>query len=96
VNAYHDNLRFVLDQVAVLLNNFDAENVVITADHGEAFGEMGFYRHPVACPLPIVRKVPWVETSATDTETVDPSAPDPEAADTTSSVDERLEQLGYR
>jgi hypothetical protein len=37
--AYLDNLRIVLDEVEILLNNIDAENVVLTADHGEAFGE---------------------------------------------------------
>ncbi|PSP48877.1 hypothetical protein BRC67_12005, partial [Halobacteriales archaeon QH_3_68_24] len=48
--AYLDNLRIVLDEVAVLLENIDADTVAITTDHGEAFGERNFYRHPVACP----------------------------------------------
>ncbi|MFB6139900.1 MAG: hypothetical protein ABEJ26_05645 [Halosimplex sp.] len=95
-DAYVENLRFVLDQVEVLLENVDAENVVITADHGEAFGERSFYRHPVACPLDCVRKVPWVETTAADEETVEPTAPAPDEADTAASVEDRLEQLGYR
>jgi hypothetical protein len=94
--AYLDNLRLVLDQVALLLENVDAEKVVLTADHGEAFGERNFYRHPVACPLSCVRQVPWVETSAEDTGTVEPTAPDPQAVETTSTVEDRLEQLGYR
>jgi len=51
---------------------------VITADHGEAFGERNFYRHPVACPLSYVRKVSWVEMTAMDTGSVDPTAPDPD------------------
>jgi hypothetical protein len=82
--------------VGVLLENLEAEKVVITADHGEAFGERNFYRHPVACPLSCVREVPWVETTATNTGSVEPTAPDPERVDTASSVEERLEQLGYR
>jgi hypothetical protein len=94
--AYLDNLRIVLDEVAVLLENIDAEKVVLTADHGEAFGEWNFYRHPVACPLSCVREVPWVETTANDTGTVEPTAPAPQTTDTTSSVEDRLEQLGYR
>jgi hypothetical protein len=94
--AYLDNLRFVLDQVAALLENVDAEKVVITADHGESFGEHGFYRHPVACPIPCVRKVPWVETTATDTGSVEPTAPHPGTGDVDADVEERLEQLGYR
>jgi len=94
--AYLGNLRVVLDQVAVLLENVDAEKAVLTADHGEAFGERNFYRHPVACPLSCVRQVPWVETSASDAGTVEPTAPDPTRTEATSSVEERLEQLGYR
>jgi hypothetical protein len=95
-DAYLDNLRLVLNEVGVLLENLEAEKVVITADHGEAFGERNFYRHPVACPLSCVREVPWVETTATNTGSVEPTAPDPERVDTASSVEERLEQLGYR
>ena len=37
----------VLRHVQNLLNNHDAERVIISADHGEAFGEFGVYRHPV-------------------------------------------------
>lgn len=90
--AYLDNLRIVLDEVAVLLENIDADTVAITTDHGGAFGERNFYRHPVACPLSRVRRVPWVETTAVDTGSIEPSASDPEAVETTSSVESRLEQ----
>lgn len=95
-DAYLDNLRIVLDQVANLLENIDAEKVVLTADHGEAFGEWNFYRHPVACPLPCVRKVPWIETSATDTGATDASAPTPRNLGDMSDVKDHLKQLGYR
>lgn len=91
--AYLDNLRYVLDEVAVLLENFDAANTVITADHGEAFGELGFYDHTIGCPLPVVRKVPWARTSAEDQTTYEPSVSPKE----TESFDreEHLEDLGY-
>lgn len=64
--GYRDNLRYVLDSVALLLDSVTAERVVLTADHGEAVGEWGLYGHP---PIPIraLRDVPWVETTATDT-----------------------------
>lgn len=93
--AYLENLRFVLDQVEVLLENLDREQVVITADHGEAFGEYMFYRHPPACPIPSVRKVPWVETSGSDERTVEPTAPPPSNTDRGAAPEERLEKLGY-
>jgi hypothetical protein len=64
---YLDNLRLVLDDVALLLENVDAERVVITADHGEGFGEYGVYEHPVGCPAPTIKRVPWAVTTASDT-----------------------------
>lgn len=66
---YLDNLRIVLDEVERLLENVDAEQVVITADHGEASGEMGLYEHPIGCLHPVVKKVPWVGTTAVDRRT---------------------------
>jgi len=38
-DGYRQNLRYVLDEVALLLNNVDAEGTVITFDHGDGSGE---------------------------------------------------------
>jgi hypothetical protein len=57
-DAYRDNLRVVLDDVAVLLDNVDAKRAVITSDHGNAFGEWGVYGHPPDMPLPSLHFVP--------------------------------------
>lgn len=92
--SYESNLKYVLDSVALLLSSVDAETVVITADHGEAFGEYGVYAHPCGVPVPALRKVPWAEVSATDTgeyqldETVSTAEP-------TTNTEERLKSLGY-
>lgn len=94
-NEYLDHLRFVLDEVELLLENMDANDVVITADHGEAFGEYGFYRHVIGCPIPCMREVPWVTTSAEDKGTCIPKAPEPETETESVSVENRLEDLGY-
>ncbi len=93
-DAYLETLRLVLSDVELLIDNMDAERVVLTADHGEAFGEVGFYEHPVCCPHPVVKKVPWVELTATDSETYEPAIKDvnpPEQSDITG----QLEALGY-
>lgn len=90
--AYIENLRFVLNDVEVLLQNVDAETAVITADHGNAFGEWGLWGHPHQA-LPVLRKVPWVETSARDTQSL---IPQQESDGVTSSVDEQLNALGYK
>lgn len=92
-DAYRATLRWALDEVEVLLENTEAERVVITADHGEAFGEGLAYGHPEGFVHPVVRKVPWVETSATDDRTREPSV---EAADDEIDVEEHLRDLGYR
>lgn len=67
--AYRQNLRLALDYVGVLLQNVDADNVVITADHGELLGEHGLWGHPFGYPFGPVKTVPWVRTSATDERT---------------------------
>lgn len=92
---YLDELRFVLDSVQLLLDNFDAERAVITADHGEAFGEYGIVEHPAAVLLPQIRRVPWVEVSATDRGDYQPVTT---AVDGSRAVDieARLRDLGYR
>mgnify|MGYP002762815976 FL=1 len=91
--GYLDEIRFALDEVEIALNNIDANKVVITADHGEAFGEYGIYGHTVGSLHPQVRNVPWVETTATDNETYTPVIESKrESQDTT---EEMLRALGY-
>ncbi|WP_162991414.1 alkaline phosphatase family protein [Halostella salina] len=95
-DAYIDNLRLVLDHVELLLENFDAESVVITADHGELFGEWGLYSHMVGVPHPNLRKVPWVETTASDTGSYEPEYERSDERVSEDELQERLKALGYR
>jgi hypothetical protein len=90
---YLDNLRLVLDDVALALENLDADTVAITADHGEAIGEWGDVDHREGSPNPAVKTVPWVETSATDHGTHEPG-PVPET-DEPVDVERHLRDLGY-
>lgn len=90
--AYRENLRYVLDDVAVLLANHDADKVVLTADHGDALGELNIYDHPAGCLHPVVKNVPWAETTASDTHRYEPNT---EPTDGGERVQERLRQLGY-
>lgn len=91
---YKETLRYVLDDIEELLENIDAETVAITADHGEAFGEGRAYGHPEGFPHPIVKRVPWVETTATDQHSREPDLAADESSET--SLEEHLEDLGYR
>ena len=98
--AYEANLRYVLEAVAVAVENIDAERVVITADHGNLFGDWGLYGHPMNVPHPALVTVPWVETAAEDRGTRTPSLAPPEPLPVgrvygDGSVDDRLESLGY-
>jgi hypothetical protein len=94
-DLYLDNLRYVLDNVGVLLNNLDADSIIITADHGELFGELGQYGHAAGIPHPAVRKVPWATTTASDNKEYMPD-PVPVPDNSQDSIEKRLENLGYR
>ena len=90
---YEENLRLVLDEVELLLSNVDAERVVVTADHGNAFGEYSIYGHPEGMLVPCVKQVPWVTTSATDKGTFTPTGKyEGEGVD---DIKDHLADLGY-
>ncbi|MDT3435480.1 sulfatase-like hydrolase/transferase [Haloarcula sp. 1CSR25-25] len=96
--AYLDNLRFVLDSIERLLDNIDAERVVITADHGELFGEFSLYSHGAGVFHPNLKRVPWVETTARDTDGYIPDIDDETKQDSDElekQVKDQLEGLGY-
>ncbi|MCJ0618976.1 hypothetical protein JZX76_05420 [Haloarcula hispanica] len=92
---YIDNLRYVLDSVKLLLENHNAGKVIITADHGELFGELGLHGHLAAFPHPNLRRVPWVKTEAKDEESYRPERRFSDFKDTSGNVQERLKDLGY-
>lgn len=93
--AYRDNLEYVLEDVALLIDNLDAE-VTITADHANCLGEWGIYGHPPWVPAPVLKRVPWMELSATDEHTYDPAYDRPDRQTISDEqVDERLDALGY-
>lgn len=94
--SYRANLKHVLDDVDLLLRNVDAEQVVITADHGNAFGELGFYGHPPFNPTPSLRRVPWIEATATDYGEYEPTQEYDSADIEKRDVEARLKDLGYR
>ncbi len=55
--AYEDNLRLVLKELLPLLDI--PGKVIISADHGECFGEDGVVAHPRATYVPLLTNVPW-------------------------------------
>lgn len=92
--AYQDNLRHVLQHVGDLLENIEAEKVVISADHGNAMGEYDLYGHQIGMPIEPLVTVPWVETKANDTGSINP--PEYSKSKNDSNIEEKLRHLGYR
>lgn len=91
--GYRENLELALDDIELLLENVDAETVVITSDHGNALGEWLVYGHPPSMPLDCLRVVPWIETTAVDRETYVPKTE--RTNDTDTSREDQLAALGY-
>ncbi|MFW5949621.1 MAG: hypothetical protein ACOCSD_08495 [Halolamina sp.] len=56
---YEENLRIVLEAVADFVDALDGD-VVVTADHGEAFGEEGVWEHHIETHIPPLIEVPWL------------------------------------
>mgnify|MGYP006286058697 FL=1 len=56
---YEENMRLALAETARLVEQLDGE-VVVTADHGEAFGEQGVWEHHVETYIPPLVEVPWL------------------------------------
>ncbi|MDS0477956.1 hypothetical protein [Natrinema sp. 1APR25-10V2] len=57
---YEENLRIALESVADLIPELDGK-VIVTADHGEAFGEEGVWEHHIETYIPALMEVPWLE-----------------------------------
>ena len=93
---YVANLGYVVDHVrGTLLEAIDAETVVLTADHATLFGEYSLYKHPAHVPLPILRRVPWAVTSASDTGEFEPEDLAAEREELDTDREEQLHDLGY-
>lgn len=93
IAQYRTTLERVLEDVSLLLSAVDADDVVVTADHGEAFGEWGLYGHPPNIGLPCLTQVPWVETTAEREREYVPSEYETDVDDVDRT--EQLNALGY-
>lgn len=100
--AYRENLELVLPYVERLVERFD-EKTVVTADHGNLFGErpglspFRLFEHPVGVHVEELVKVPWLVVEGESRKDViaersERANDDIDPKNTT----ERLRQLGYR
>lgn len=58
LQAYEDNLHYVLEMIQPVLKAAAGKRVVITSDHGNCFGEYGIYAHPGETYVPELLEVP--------------------------------------
>lgn len=62
-NHYKKSLEITLKEIANFIKEVPKDKkIVITADHGECFGEDSLISHPPFSKNPILRNVPWFET----------------------------------
>lgn len=93
--AYRQNLIKVLENVEILLENTNAGTAVLTADHGNAVGEWGYYDHPGYHGLPFLLEVPWLVTEACDSGNYSPAVELNHKPVSEEQRNKRLRQLGY-
>lgn len=97
VHYYHKNLRIALDAVRKLVKEVDDDKkIIVTADHGEAFGEKGEFGHAPNRDIPELKNVPWFEVTGIveDGEEKD-LVYRKEESDDGKEIKEKLERLGY-
>ncbi|WP_136718384.1 hypothetical protein [Halorientalis salina] len=102
--AYQENLEAALPSISRLLGSLSGRTVV-SADHGEMFGERAFpipvreYGHPTGIHTPELTEVPWLvsDNGPRRSITAGDSESDADDRDDVASevVEERLRDLGY-
>jgi hypothetical protein len=101
MDAYRDNLEYVLESVSDVLDDLPGKTVV-TSDHGNMAGEWGFpfpvriYGHPMRLRYPELVEVPWaVVENGPRKEVVDDGVTEL-SSEEGELIERRLEELGYR
>lgn len=91
---YRDTLRVALPEVQRLVDEIPGKTV-ISADHGNAFGENGIYGHPGKTHHQTLNKIPWLEICSSRKDIVEESATVHTAKEHFEASKEQLEALGY-
>jgi hypothetical protein len=96
-DAHMENLEYVMEDVELLRSSIQANKFVISADHGQAFGEGGVWGHPRSTNADVVRYVPWCETTAENSSNYNSGSDfQKDRSDSAASIEEKLEYLGYK
>jgi hypothetical protein len=92
--AYRYNLLEALESVEKLLPSLQGDQVVISSDHGELFGEKKFYGHPADLAVEELVQVPWFEVDMEVYEGQEEIFNNVSKGDD-AEIKEKLEALGY-
>ncbi|WP_139210777.1 sulfatase-like hydrolase/transferase [Natrinema salaciae] len=98
--AYTESLQKTLPYVDDLVEELRGRTV-ITADHGNAFGERGspipisIYGHPPGLRNNALVRVPWVVFSSKDRKNIVPDVIESNSSEISSDIKDRLRDLGY-
>lgn len=90
LESYRNNLRYALDAVIDLVEHADG-TVVISSDHGQAFGEWGVYGHPPSTRTKQVLEVPWAVVKSKNS-----AKENTRDREDSGTVEEKLAALGYK
>jgi len=99
-SAYRSNLDRAMPVVHDLLDEIPGKTVV-TADHGEAFGEFAWpfpirvYGHPLGVLIPALTEVPWFVSEADERRDITSEPPCQREQFDDGTAAERLRMLGY-
>lgn len=97
--GYRYTLEQVLDEVDILLDNFD-DRIVVTSDHGNLLGERGWpipvrvYGHPANQRMSDLIQVPWAIVEG-DRRKIESGSPESESEASEREVWDQLSKLGY-
>jgi len=94
LRAYHSSLSRVLTEVERLVDGISGD-VIVTADHGESFGEAGIYGHPPWANSDRLLYVPWVELEGEGNQPRYETRALESNRDVTTDIKEQLNSLGY-
>jgi hypothetical protein len=94
LDAYHDCLLNLLTHVERLADGVSGD-VVVTADHGESFGEAGIYGHPPWAYSDVLMYVPWIELKGNGNPPEYVTSSTEQETEVSTTVEEQLESLGY-
>jgi hypothetical protein len=93
--AYIECLEYALDSVERIRRHVTGD-IIVTADHGEGFGEGGVYGHPPWAHARITLEVPWIELTGDGEPIPEEILNDTPDESDSPDVDEQLEHLGYK